>query len=92
MNVDSLKDQLGALYNLLTVNLFSHVTKNSCKFNEDEYCDAEPSKLTHFNEELQEFKDFILEPFRESGVIPMTDMSRAGMLLDGSQGLTNLLD
>jgi len=40
------------LYNILTLNLFTHVTNNSCKYSQDEFTDAKPSNISQYNENL----------------------------------------
>lgn len=84
-----LKDQIKALYNLVTLNLFTHITNNSCKFDQDELENVEASSLNHFSPSLFTAKDNILEPLKAAGIVTI-DQSK--MILDSSQGFGELLD
>lgn len=43
-----LKDHMGALYNVLQLNLFHHMINNSCKYDQEQDCDVQTESLSQF--------------------------------------------
>jgi hypothetical protein len=49
--IDNLKEQIGAFYNIVQLNFFTHMMHNACKFDDNDQCDVDPSALPHFHDE-----------------------------------------
>ena len=80
----SLKDQLFAMYNLMQLQLFTHMTDNACKFDGEE--EVAPSNIAHYKGILAQHKDAILTPFKM-----VSQMLTGTNLLRDGDGTTNTM-